>query len=200
MKLTDPSTLCLVVLLVATVFLLVRTRIQRADQQKRWAAEEGEERNGLSARGGLSTPPASSSPGLAEWEVQMHETARQLSAQLDAKLSLLQSLVAEADRAAARLEDALERTHPALPPGSQAESLLPLEGSLRDSPCDSEALHEEPIRSTNGSNSSRTAERTRNCEEVYQLADYGFAAAEIARRVGSPAGEVELILSLRHSE
>ena len=29
------------------------------------------------------------------------------------------------------------------------------------------------------------------------LADYGFAPTEIARRVGSPVGEVELILGLR---
>ena len=34
-------------------------------------------------------------------------------------------------------------------------------------------------------------------EEIYLLADYGFDAAEIARRVGSPVGEVELILGLR---
>ena len=55
----------------------------------------------------------------------MHETARELSAQLDAKLGLLQSLIAEAGRAAERLEDALDRGHPTLPPGSQAESLRP---------------------------------------------------------------------------
>ena len=36
----------------------------------------------------------------------MHETARELSAQLDSKMSALQALIAEADRAAARLEAA----------------------------------------------------------------------------------------------
>ena len=39
----------------------------------------------------------------------MHDTARDLSARLDSKLSMLQAMVAEADRAAARLEAALAR-------------------------------------------------------------------------------------------
>ena len=43
-------------------------------------------------------------------------------------------------------------------------------------------------------------DRARRREEIHRLADDGFAAAEIARRVGSPVGEVELILSLRGSE
>ena len=34
-------------------------------------------------------------------------------------------------------------------------------------------------------------------QEIYTLADYGYDAAEIARRVGSPVGEVELVLGLR---
>jgi hypothetical protein len=34
-------------------------------------------------------------------------------------------------------------------------------------------------------------------DEIYVLADYGHNAAEIAQRLGSPIGEVELILSLR---
>ena len=41
------------------------------------------------------------------------------------------------------------------------------------------------------------ASRPRRQEEIYTLADYGYEPAEIARRVGTPVGEVELILSLR---
>jgi DNA-directed RNA polymerase specialized sigma24 family protein len=37
-------------------------------------------------------------------------------------------------------------------------------------------------------------------QEIYTLADYGFPPAEIARRVGSPIGEVELILGLREKK
>ena len=56
-------------------------------------------------------------PGdVDRWEVQMHDTARDLSARLDSKLSMLQALVAEADRAAARLEAALARAAEPAPP------------------------------------------------------------------------------------
>ena len=52
----------------------------------------------------------------ARWEVQLHETARELSAQLDSKMSALQALILDADRAAARLEAAMGKA------GSPAES------------------------------------------------------------------------------
>ena len=130
---------------------------------------------------------------------RMHETARQLSAQLDAKLSLLQSLIAEADRAAARLEDVLDRTRPTLPPGSQAESLRPAAGHARDVRPEVEEVVADSEPATAAGESPPATDRARRREEIYRLADYGFAAAEIAHRVGSPMGEVELILSLRDS-
>ena len=113
------------------------------------------------------------------WEVQMHETARDLSARLDSKMGALQALIADADRAAARLEAASDgRSQPAredAEPITQAEALL----SSGDS-------HDDGA-------SPRQA-------EVCALADYGFDAAEIADRIGRPVGEVELILSLRHNQ
>ena len=52
----------------------------------------------------------------------MHETARELSAQLDSKLSALQALIAEADRAAARLDAAVARASESTQPPEQADS------------------------------------------------------------------------------
>jgi hypothetical protein len=104
---------------------------------------------------------------VARWEVEMHETARQMSAQLDGKMSALQALIADADRAAARLEAALDgESAPAAPPSdNQTESLkLPSEGRR---------------------------------EEIHTLSDYGFTAAEIARRIDAPVDEVEAILRVR---
>ena len=198
MNLTDPSTLCLLVLVGAIVFLLIRTRSQFARQRQRWAEEESEAHDPGAAQTRASLPD-----GLADdlscWEVEMHETVRQYSAQLDAKLGLLQSLIAEADRAAERLEDALGRVHPSLPPGSQAESLRPGAGSARDARPETEpAAAASP--SASDQESPRAADRARRRDEVYHLADYGFAAAEIARRVDMPVGEVELILGLRESK
>ena len=103
----------------------------------------------------------------------MHEIARELSAQLDSKMRALQSLIAEADRAAARLESATAEASPTTrqPPPPPADPAL-------------RPLPSEP-----------SAERCH--DEIYALADYGFSAADIANRVGSPIGEVELILGLR---
>jgi hypothetical protein len=185
MNLIDPSTLCLFLLAAIVILLMFRTR-GRLDRQRRQPAEaEPPEGGTTNARGPLPDD-------LARWEVQMQETARRLSAQLDAKLSLLQALTAEADRAAQRLEEALDRTHPALPPGSQAESLRPIAEGPHD-------VAAEPDRVTVELEPAANTDRSRRREEIYQLADYGFAPAEIARRVGSPVGEVELILSLRQS-
>ena len=197
MSFTDPSTLCLLALAAIFVLVMFRTR-ERIEAQS--------QRNDKAGRSGKSptfddTKTGAVPSDLAQWQVQMHETARELSAQLDAKLSMLQSLTAEADRAAERLEIALDRTAAALPT-SQSDTLHPAgsddRGGLHDitgarMELDQVAAEPAPAEGT------VSAERSRRREEIYQLADYGFALAEIARRVGSPVGEVELILSLRQS-
>jgi hypothetical protein len=197
MKFTDPSTLCLFLLAAVVLLLLFRTRVRVARQQQRWAEEAKRP-----AEDGQSPPagagPKGELPGeLARWEVQMHETARELAARLDAKLCLLQSLIADADRAARRLEEALERAYPALPPGSQAESLRPAAANPRENPDEAETAMAPAERTAAASELPGNMDRARRREEIHRLADYGFAPEEIARRVGSPVGEVELILSLR---
>ncbi len=198
MILSDPRTLCLILLAVTCLFLVIRARIQ-LDRQRR-AAEETPSSDPKGLRTAASGQYEHVPEDLAHWEVQMHETARRLSAQLDAKLGLLQSLITEADRAASRLEDAIERAHPTLPPGSQAESLRPATGPSREIGPDLELPLAEPSGSTADGYPAAANDRARRRGEIYRLADYGFPAAEIARRVGSPAGEVELILSLRDSK
>lgn len=70
--------------------------------------------------------PSSAEPDdMTRWEVHMHEAARQLSAQLDTKMSALGTLVAEADRAAARLEAALGGQ--TKPPAQRATAAAPRE-------------------------------------------------------------------------
>jgi hypothetical protein len=167
-------------------------------------------------------------PELLRWEVQMHETARALSAQLDSKMSALRCLIAEADRAAARLEASQRRDisdvpprHPedvempsramggsgicAHPPSPAGRASSP-DGIGQPTPRDpqpttqAEALR-PPVATDRAARerdevSTRPSPERRQ-EEIYTLADYGLDAAEIARRVGSPVGEVQLILGLR---
>jgi hypothetical protein len=132
------------------------------------------------------------------WEVRMYDTARELSAQLDSKMSALGALIADADRAAARLEAANARTselnprpdQPASRPRNQAETLK-------------SAVPTEPTSASTPKQSNSESDRSEHArcrDEVYTLSDYGFTAAEIAGRVGSPIGEVELMLSLREKQ
>ena len=102
----------------------------------------------------------------------MHETARELSATLDSKMRALQELIAEADRAAGRLEAVVAGV-------AEAGELKPTDAN-------------EPL--TNGADRRQTQEHQ---EEIYTLADYGLDAGGIASRVGLPVGEVQLILGLR---
>jgi hypothetical protein len=48
-------------------------------------------------------------PEVARWQVELHETARELKAEIDSKLLALQALVNVAREERARLEAALER-------------------------------------------------------------------------------------------
>jgi hypothetical protein len=95
---------------VAVVTWLLLSRSQRYFSQQRHAApaDEASPAAMFAKRAhNLDVPDAA-----ARWEVQMYDTARELSAQLDSKLSALQALIADADRAAARLETALNSPRP----------------------------------------------------------------------------------------
>jgi DNA-binding NarL/FixJ family response regulator len=113
----------------------------------------------------------------------MHDLARELQAQLDSKIAILEHLIQDAKREADRLEAAIDRAGAcARAPtfdSSQAESGRQI--SMRVDAADA-----RPASSA-----------SRRHAEIYSLADQGLTSASIANRLGSPIGEVELILGLR---
>jgi hypothetical protein len=145
-----------------------------------------------------------------------------LLAQLDSRIGALEQWIREADRVAARLESALADARRATA-GSTAAGHAPHEPDTMKSsstavpdPSSQTAPGETPPRSqADGLRSAGIAgpkpqpemhedtmtvarpSADRRYEEIYTLADYGLDAGEIAQRVGSPVGEVQLILSLR---
>ena len=81
---------------LVTVSLLLRLQRYRRRQRGKPMAQAQRQ----------AGPSRAAPTEVNRWEVQMHETARELMAQLDSKISVLRAMVAEADRAAARLQRA----------------------------------------------------------------------------------------------
>jgi hypothetical protein len=145
-------------------------------------------------------------PEMERWEVDMRETARELKAQLDSKMSALQALIAAGDRAASRLEAALKnedntdntpRSNRIRSGGSPLfnpeNGALPKEEKKRSALPTTQA---EALRSAPVTTASRASPQHRQTE-IYTLADRGLNNSAIAQRLSMPIGEVELILSLR---
>jgi len=164
----------------------------------------------FASQDGTALPHSASVPPQAvQGETRLREIAREISAELDGKISALAGLIREADRSAARLETALAAAaHGAPPLASPTRERSPApratdppahaalagqaEGLLSVGAADRAAIptaEDEPA-------GSRPA-APRRYEEIYALADSGCTAAEIAHRTGIPVGEVQLILSLR---
>ncbi len=179
-SLPNPSALALLaVALLVSGFLLFRTQ--------RYFARAA--RTGAGQAPGAPHPAEALTPPheAVRWQVEMHELAREVSARLDNKVRILEHLIQDADRAAARLESALDQVRPHTEPAA-APRAAAARGALETNPA---------AASTSQTSRSEKAPETRRHEEIYTLADYGHAPAEIARRLNLPQGEIELILSLR---
>ncbi|NQT40692.1 MAG: hypothetical protein HQ581_24575 [Planctomycetes bacterium] len=153
-------------------------------------------------------PAADVSPSRDRWEVEMHETARAMSAELDSKMGALGHLIREANQAAARVGEALEaferagRTGGADETRSVDPAIAMPEASFgdRQPPSQADALKLAspagfPPRPATEPHESRPREHRYG--EIYRMADSGHDTAEISRQLDTPAGEVELILGLR---
>jgi len=138
-------------------------------------------------------------PELSRWQVEMHETARDLKAELDSKLSALQTLVALARQERALLESAIAR--------AQGEEFEPPTSTLAaiESLGDAAALDDPrrlaevvaQVATPPGDLPADLFARDRNSLQIGRLADQGLSPASIAEHLHLPIGEVELLLSLR---
>jgi hypothetical protein len=136
------------------------------------------------------------------WEVEMYEIMRNATGQLDTKMGLLEHLIREADRAAARLEAATaaaSRSSDPMTPGSNAPDWPRFEPPPMRPISQAEGLRPDALRHGPTPTDEETDRpgKPRRYEEIYTLADYGYCATEIAQRIAVPVGEIELILGLR---
>ena len=127
-----------------------------------------------------------SSPALLDaptdvlrWQVEMHETARDLKAELDSKISGLQALLLLAEQERKQLESLLDR--------AEQRSRRPLAAAHENSPNPEFVPRSGPI--LPGSEQQRS--------EIYMLADQGATPPEISAQLAIPVGEIEFLLGLR---
>jgi hypothetical protein len=121
---------------------------------------------------------------VRKWEVEMHDFARELQGQLDSKIVIFEQILRDAKQQADRLEAAIRRAENLQTAADPIEAPPP-EESGRPGSARIDATH----RPANPA--------SRRHAEIYSLADQGLPSAAIASRLGSPIGEVELILGLR---
>lgn len=140
------------------------------------AADQPDDPTRKDEQRGLSDAP----PDILRWHVEMHETARELKAELDSKMRVLQLLTTQARQEADRLEQLLQR----------------LDTSNVSS---SEPVHENQPAETSSTSNPPPCSGDRETR-ILELADRGYASGEIAHRASVPLEIVERILKKRNGE
>ena len=121
--------------------------------------------------------------------VEFAEMARQMTGQLDTRAAKLEALLREADEKIAEMR-ALAEGHSVSGRGAQ----VLVEAKVREAAA--VALTEAVAVGRLAFDDVTSGVDPRHAE-VYELADGGQTAQDIARQTGRPSGEVELILALR---
>jgi len=124
-------------------------------------------------------------PEILRWQVGMHDTARELKAELDSKISVLMATMRLAREESERLEAAIQR----------AEQLGI--SSCRDTLSEIERIAEESDLTTGRLPTIVESSLEQHHARILALADAGCGAQAIADRLGIPRGDVELMLSVR---
>jgi hypothetical protein len=123
--------------------------------------------------------------------VEMLETARQMTAQLDTRAARLEMLMKEADGRLAALKAAAAGSPASGPALSFERPIISVPSPMAHSPMPSPAVEPEPEPAR-----PETPPDPRH-SEIYVMADQGRTPQDIARQLNRPNGEVELILALR---
>ncbi len=187
-EIEKPNLLFLIGLAMACAILLFRSQ-RRIRQPAR-----------TSAPAAPHPAPASNrfepTPELKRWEVQMHDTAREVTARIDNKIRILEQLIRDADDRIARLQAVDEWLDHSGTLDHEPSIVLSKLSAGAPTDFSSPPSRETPTAEA-APRATKSLPASRRSEEIYALADAGCSSAEIARQVNSPIGEIELILSLR---
>lgn len=96
----------LMVLILLRKFYRYRGKLKRSEKKE---AKSAASRRAATAAPKPDQPLMDAPPEILRWQVEMHETARELKAELDSKMGALQAMTRLAREEAARLEAAIDR-------------------------------------------------------------------------------------------
>jgi hypothetical protein len=181
-NLTTPQMIFLGLLVITTFFLLMRTSryfTRPKSPEPNWSsiARKPKDSDGR----GANVPQE-----MAGWEVETHEFVREIKAELDSKMRTLQAFTADADRAAARLEAALQGIpNPAL----FREGEAPAEPTKMPSSSSSSAARREPRSPDIAKPFLKFSEEAGRGRQGIDLSNLPTSQAESLRPAGIPRAE-----------
>jgi hypothetical protein len=188
-ELTPGAFAILAVVGLMTCMLLVRTQKQMKSAGSSHSGSAGHQHAGRQK----AKEETQATRQIEQWEVRMHDVARELSARLDSKIMAVELLVREAQEQIARWERLQgAASQPATPPAAS--------GPFDAAPAAHSGTQAAALARSNSRPHVLPRSHSRRHQEVYALSDAGQSSAEIAAQLGSPIGEVELILGLRRDQ
>lgn len=167
---------------IATIYVVMRSksRAKRVDPLARQPAAMG-----LSQQRQIERD-------MGNLMVEMLETARQMTAQLDTRAAKLDLLIRQADQ---RLESLKSAGHGLVAPTPSTATPSQLSDGANTATVN-ETAESAPASPAATPQPTETPPDPRHAE-IYAMADSGRSPHEIARSLDRPNGEVELILALR---
>jgi hypothetical protein len=172
---TEALPLLLGVVVVTTILIILTRRRARQSRSDDFRPQRTTE-IGSRARSDINHE-------VGELLIQLQTVAREITGQIDTRYRVLEAVIRDADRKIARLETMSGQGAAADKPATH------LDVTVGDDCETYPAAEPSNARTSPGGNASR--------ERIYALADGGASLVDIARQIGRPTGEVELILSLR---
>lgn len=104
----DPNLMFLLGVIIMIGVLMRRYMMRYRRRARQHAAYDTTHTERLLKKSTILDAPAE----VLKWQVEMHETARDLKAELDSKMRALQALMVQAHEQEVRLADLLRRAHP----------------------------------------------------------------------------------------
>ena len=185
----NPSILLIAGLALAVFVLLRKSRalLGRPEQKDSQRDSNAAEVKSLLGQRGRDSALSDAPNEVLRWQVEMHQTARDLKAEIDSKYVALQALMRQAEEQRQRLEQSVERARRAGLAGSR--DVLETIENLASDPAAAADL--PPL-----AGAPRWPIDREHTFAIRELAGARHSADQIAQRMGLSVGDVELALSL----